>query len=483
MNNNFIEINEKLTWNFARYNVLLPKQKETDVFEWLYLSLIVSNNESQNIPKLSYKKEIVEIVENILKMKFNSVITFEMLSLIKQSIENKFVRNDLLNESVIGFLDTYEDLFDESVEVKRVFIDCVTKEVLPYFGDMSILDDVKDKTFNQNDEIVQPSAAKIRRAYETYIKYNKQNVNHEEITENHFIDEDTQFFLDDEEDFDVIKESNKKETRTINGYNVIFVENGLAFYTLNIDMYKYNNALYFKSPFNDMTDAWFNKCVYKARNVNNEIDEYLSNVESKYLDVKQRAIDEVSFSSNTDLASQLGDCETLYRVIEGYNNKYLKNIVLDIYSNYSSKNEMYYLHSGKLLEGILNNINYITKTTHQVRINTNYGMFSFCLESKCSNKSIKYKQLIKESIHNDWTKKYKNPKKEYNSFKADVADIILRTDILDDEKMYDDFISDIFYIYDNRNTASHANEKSNLTVDKSSIEKLTKIVRILDELI
>lgn len=30
MNNNFIEINEKLTWNFARYNVLLPKQKETD---------------------------------------------------------------------------------------------------------------------------------------------------------------------------------------------------------------------------------------------------------------------------------------------------------------------------------------------------------------------------------------------------------------------------------------------------------------------
>ena len=45
---------ESIVWPFYRYSALIPEQLGGDMFVWLYLSLVVFNNEGRTLPKDNY---------------------------------------------------------------------------------------------------------------------------------------------------------------------------------------------------------------------------------------------------------------------------------------------------------------------------------------------------------------------------------------------------------------------------------------------
>ena len=67
------------------------------------------------------------------------------------------------------------------------------------------------------------------------------------------------------------------------------------------------------------------------------------------------------------------------------------------------------------------------------------------------------------------------------SFKADITDIIMRTSLINSANMYNSFIDDLFHLYSLRNAVSH--DDDNVVVNEEKLNKLTKALRVLFELI
>ena len=109
---------------------------------------------------------------------------------------------------------------------------------------------------------------------------------------------------------------------------------------------------------------------------------------------------------------------------------------------------------------------------------------SFCrqIDNKCQFCSVKYEFLKSKNIFDDWKKKYsRRDGKEYMSFKADITDIIMRTSLINSTNIYNSFIDDLFHLYSLRNAVSH--DDDNVVVNEETLNKLTKALRVLFELI
>jgi len=142
-----------------------------------------------------------------------------------------------------------------------------------------------------------------------------------------------------------------------------------------------------------------------------------------------------------------------------------------------------YLYEGKILEYIVNKIQYSNKSTAVQRRNTNFQAFCSEIDHKCKDKGIKYQKLKSKHIYDDWTKKYtRKDGKEYKAFKADVTDIVLRTDLINSNNMYNSFIEDLFWVYSLRSRTVHDNA-GEIIVDEESIDKLIKTIKVLFQLI
>ena len=73
----------KIVWPFYRYSALIPKQIGADLFVWLYLSLVVLQNQQKGLPRDSYTVDVQNNVEVIFQDKFSSVIDKTTLNKIK----------------------------------------------------------------------------------------------------------------------------------------------------------------------------------------------------------------------------------------------------------------------------------------------------------------------------------------------------------------------------------------------------------------
>ena len=57
---------DSIVWPFYRYSALIPEQLGGDLFVWLYLSLIVFNNEGKGLAKDNYSDDVKMDVQKIL---------------------------------------------------------------------------------------------------------------------------------------------------------------------------------------------------------------------------------------------------------------------------------------------------------------------------------------------------------------------------------------------------------------------------------
>ena len=141
------------------------------------------------------------------------------------------------------------------------------------------------------------------------------------------------------------------------------------------------------------------------------------------------------------------------------------------------------LYVGRILDTIIRDyIRYPEKSTAEEREAMTLDQFRFELDAKCQFKNIEYRFLKSANIFDDWKKKYvSRDGKERTSFKADMTDIVLRTNLVDLPAMYPLFLDELFNVYSSRNKAVHADREAQ--VDRDMIQKLEKALKVLFQLI
>ena len=82
---------DSIVWPFYRYSALIPEQLGGDLFVWLYLSLIVFNNEGKGLAKDNYSDDVKMDVQKILTDKFGNVIDGQTLAKIINNAEYDYV--------------------------------------------------------------------------------------------------------------------------------------------------------------------------------------------------------------------------------------------------------------------------------------------------------------------------------------------------------------------------------------------------------
>lgn len=497
--NNMTEYNQidemTIAWPFYRYTVLIPEQVRGDLFVWLYLSLIIFKNNELKLNSLSYTEEVKESVSDILKAKFSSVISSgdqSNLSKIIENAEKDYLEDNEngkhLKEETLDFINTYSELFSDNLQVKYIYQDGITGEVLPYFGENMVLDESENgfKLFF-NSRVKFPTKQAIKRAYRQYDSLKKNNsieieeefdeIEEKEVEYNPFnqVDEEDAFFDDFDEVDDVFTESKTAHSDKIDtrNFNVVYLDNTKVEMSYDVKVHIVDNMIVVDSPFGNRTDIWMNRCFNKARNISSFLEEKLSTFEqsSNVSETKDTSKKNIIETYKKDVADSLVVCGPLYRLAESLNNKDLQDLVIKIdYSYKNNNNEGIFNQIGRYLECLVQPIiksdnDYRKRYTHQF----------YCNEIAYQAKSINYNYLLKESIFIDWKKG------AGHSFKGDIADLILNSNL--GEKAYYDFIEDLFKLYNIRNQYSHYNNETKEVITKNHIDSLLKVSKVLAELL
>lgn len=486
----------KLIWPFYRYSALIPEQIGGDLFVWLYLSLVSFNNQGKGLPQDNYSEDVKQDVQKILNDQFSAVIDGQTLEKIVSNAEKDFVMEVMLQEGfkakklkaeTFSFIDTYENLFSDKLDVKYIYQDAITGEVLPFFGDTSWIEDARntDKRITARASVKEPSKKAVKKAYDQYIKIKKHN-GPDEVQEielsDEYVDEDEQTYLDDNVE-EVTFTETKKEEKSLNKYNVIFLKDKQALFNFEVPLVVEDNELIARSPFGKNTNQWMDKCLKKGRNISDELDSQVKEYENAFI-VEERKIESYIEDHKKDFASSLKVFQTLYRMIDSLNDNRLREYVVKLDAGFVEQNELFYFHCGKFLERIIKKINY-NKSDTNARSWTDYDTFCREIDNKLQYKNIQYNFIKSQNIFNDWKKKYsRRDGKEFASFKADVVDIMLRTDLIDNPLMYPSFIDDLFNLYSLRSTVDHDDDNAiNIKIGQDKADKLLKTTKVLFELI
>lgn len=486
----------KIVWPFYRYKALIPEQIGGDLFVRLYLSLIIFDNQGRGLPENNYDEEGKRNVQKILNDKFSSVIDAQTMEKIINNAEIDFVIKAIdksgsrvlqLKDDTFSFINTYENLFSEKLNVKYIYQDAITGEVLPYFDDTSWLDETRydSECIKPRLGVKEPSKKAVKKAYEQYIKIKKHNEK-EPIDEiefaDEYIDDDEQTFLDDKTD-EINFNNEKKELKSLRNYNVVFLNDQKALFNLDVPLYVMDNEIVAKSPFGKNTNQRMDKCLKKGRNISDDLENKAKEFECNYV-VEEKKIDNFIEGHKNDFASSLKEFSTLYRMIDGLNDNRLREYVIKLDSMFVQQNELFYFYLGKYLERLVKKINY-NKSNASIRNSTTFDLFCRELDNKFKYKNINYNFVKSTNIFNDWKKKYsRRDGREFASFKADVTDVLLRTDLVNSSLMYPSFIDDLFSLYSLRSTVDHDDDNAiNIIIEEDKVDKIIKLTKVMFELI
>lgn len=478
------------TWPFIRYDVLMPQQIRTDLFEWLYLSLVVHQNELRGLDKKSYTKEVRDDVRHTIKQRFSSVLDDTIIDDVILTAEKEFtVKYDMQHDSgkclideTFGFLDTYEDLFSSQVTVQRVFQDGICGGVVPCFKEDMF---VKDAKKNNNCELQplvksQPTQEQIKKAYLLYNRLSKVASNQDDaLTETEeFYDEDAEVdFSPEVQDFAPAAVEEKSSTKT--DFSTHFIDNSRCEFRLEISVYSDGDKLYIDTPFDsDITLKWMNKRLPQARSICEELDKYLKGLESEYTTAKVEKFDDsLQFVYRKGIADQMTKCGDIYRLIEHLPAKYddLKKLLIDVDKQFASKHKSYFNSLGAYLECLLSQ--FVDRSDIAARQNYDYNQYCKAIEYICKNLGVSDRPFLSENIFRSWQKGWVH-------FKADLASIFLvNTKMQNNAKLYATFVQDIFDLYDSRNEGSHYKPGITYRYEDADITKLFNVTRVLIELI
>ena len=488
-----------IAWPFVRYEALIPEQIKGDLFVWLYLSLIAYKNEQNNLAKNSYTIAIKEDVKKILIDKFGKIIDAQTLDKIVSNAEKDYVVLDdersSLKAEVFGFLETYEELFSDKLQIRHIFQDGITGDVVPDFSESFELGNKeagkKDLDFRAeiNTNLKKPSKGSIKKAFKVYQLLLKGQIvveekeNEEELDDSpfdEFDDEDRQEFFDTLDENDIFEgetsENKPKKRINIDNYAIRYYDAPSQVYYLKIDLWINKNQIFAYSPFDPTTDQWFNRCILKARNINPKIDAYFKEIEELYTVKEDEGAIKKFFGYKDTVSEQMKWCGPLYRLVFALNNLELKKTVYKMDSLYDSRSEYFFNEVGKYLEYL---IEPFKRHNADERKSVTKEAFISEIETKCNPKNIDFKRLTYNEVYKNWLE-------GWDHFKADVADIIISTDITNSDLVYTEFVNDLFALYDLRNVNGHkkkqGDSRNDIKPSQEHLDKLLKVTKVISDI-
>lgn len=479
----------KFVWPFYRYCVLFPKRNEFDLLEWLFINLVVYQNQMDNLDITNINDDTVLKVNNLFKIYFSSIVDENLFEIIKVQVYEKYVEKDndgvKLNADVVNNLNSYSDLFSDSLTIQYFFQDGVTGKVFPHFYDTIELEDIlgfeSDNSIGKIKEFKHenPRKKQIKAAYDEFLNVSR-SIDDEASFEEYYID-----FEDEMDDFEWDEQEEKNDDNSSNdsNFNVIFLPNkrDVVYYDVNVEID--DESIMCRSPFGNYSDNLMTDCVLKSKSISKQVNDELLQLEALISPKKEELY--IDFSGK-DLASSLTYCSVLYRLIENLDDKELKKTVKKIDKYFKEKDKYFYLECGRFLEGIIEKIQYDeSDKLYRDSINDMY-----LLQRRLDQKFWKYNDRfkIKEKVFGDWKNKYKY-KNTFKSFQSDFMDVLLKSNAVNCKNFYDGFISDVLSIYRLRNkgSAHYNSEISDITYDNSItqdiIDKLVKITKVIIEMI
>ncbi len=476
----------EVKWPFYRYDVLMPEQVRSDLFVWLYLSIVVLKNKEAKKAKDSYALSETEQAKKVLAEKFSSVIDTTTLDRIIINAEHGFVSSTDPSHGIVSktikadafeFLSTFENMFSEQVQIKRIFKDGVTGEVVPFFGDTDSIEDWRaDLDCISPISKSRPKKSQIIRALKIYAK----NQNSEMVNAPNYIDEDEQFVDPDEEvEFSIneggsLEEVSAQKPQSRSRFNLIYLENTECLFRLKVEIYVKDNKFWVTTPFDrEVTYSWFNKQFGLARKSGQASDlaTLMADLEQNYIVPEIVLTDDVL---RKDISRQLNSCGTIYRLIEHTGNNDLKRILIKVDGLFHSRSEDYFNNLGHYLECLVEPLKDYSNTAQ--RVSYDYRQFCQEIEAACQKLGVDGSKLFNKDVYNNWQKAWDN-------FKADVANLFFVIKNLNSCKsLYFDFISDMVSLYGKRSDGSHYKKDKKLQFSKDQIDKLEKITKVIVDL-
>ncbi len=469
-------------WPFFRYDVLMPPQNENDMFEWLYLSIIVNQNEINKKDTFSYDDTETQSAMKLIKNKFSKVIDDEIFSKIKKKTEEDFVKNNRLTYETTSFLSTFESLFSNDLEVYHVFQDGVTGDVLPNFSDLDYIKDSAENSVIQIEDSNpnQPTVSQIRKAIHRYNRLKEETIPEEIIEETEaIIDPDEEVDFEPESSFEGSGNSNLGVTTQKRSHNfrVIYLDGTKTKYSVLVNLFVENNEINVEPPFNDeLSRCWMTRRMKNAiqSGKSRTLCDYYNELCRKY--TVQKSDPDVTYWQYTklDIASQLkyfGPCMRLIAIIK---NDDLKKLLIKLDDYLVAKSEPYYNTIGQYIECL---VAPLVVSSHNTR-RESYTFEDYCLEltSVCKLIGINERPLISNNIFNSWKNGWKN-------LKADLAEILMSNDrITKNTQYYQRFLNDIFDLYNKRSQGSHYNKNSSLMFDPNDAKTLFEVTKVIIEL-
>ncbi len=164
-NNKLFEI----SWPFWQCQAILPNAVGHDIFVWLYLSLLVRIVKASSNPSKRITEKQMKETRDLIRGKFSKeLISDTLLKEIEEKVkgdfcdETEFKEYDLRPEAD-SFLNSFEYLFGDDVEVKTIYKDAVSGAIMPFFEPVKYPKDSEGGTpFQFDKKILRPKEPSTR---------------------------------------------------------------------------------------------------------------------------------------------------------------------------------------------------------------------------------------------------------------------------------------------------------------------------------
>lgn len=486
-----------IAWPFWQCKAILPNSLGHDIFVWLYLSLLVHINKVEGKDELLINEKRKAKVRELIATKFSKDIMSDVLiSEIEKRIDEEFCtfegqyNTPKLRSDVMSFLNSFEYLFGNDIEVKSIYKDAISGAIMPYFEDAkSPWDNLKvDFEFDSNIYRPKEPAARLviralkleERAKNTADPLAPSEAQEATIHEFEY-DENEEVYEDDTLDFveapaeeapqtyAEVKGKDKKKTVTVLDDSYCLVkymtlvhadEHGELFMDPPVEF-----------PVNPATTAWFNMLFKRAMLTNDGLKKKIEEAFPKpHLEEKADPQNMLKLFSEK---GKLDKCQELYEVVAHSQTLRgdLQLEVIRINDNFYSISG--YFHVGRLLDLLGRTI-----PDTKIRADT-LETYRYDVKEACTSLGLSDDDaftLGDKYIYQEYARPNKNPNKL--AFKELFANAIVNNLACENNPFfYKEVVRDVWYLYGMRSKVDHPN--GNVRLTEEDVKKLTRLAKFI----
>ena len=356
------DITKKL-WPYNVYEVMAPRFEYGDVFSQIFLRLLVIENKANGRELNSFNSTEVNAVKEYLQKNLGNIFVHDLTEKVHAHIKFDNLTDGKVDDKTMqSLLKTYQE--SETLTKQLIFQDAITGEIVPLLPDTFNIDLDREHVSELAIDIkplelgfpkildlrkAQKQATRLYRNISKSETYSEEDF--EEAFEIELEEEDFSIYLDD--DIDSFEQNEKKDTpRYEKESSLIYL--GVRECVFLEFIAFYNEALervQFTSPFNQETDLWFERQVYRSNALSEPVQRFLSEVElleNKHKEAREEKINNLRNKPRDSISDPLLDAICQSKTFKPLEEYYERNLSTRSHESLSVFNTL-----GVAFEGLL----------------------------------------------------------------------------------------------------------------------------------